>query len=127
MTDNIENQIHLAEQRLRLAMIDSDVVALDDLLAPDLLFTNHLGQILTKQDDLAAHRTRAVTIDVLVPSETHVRLVGNTAVVSVRVHLAGSYLGQSSEADFRFTRVWAPNPRGAWHVIAGHSTIVAAG
>jgi hypothetical protein len=38
-------------------MLRSDVVVLDELLAPELIFTNHLGRVLGKEDDLAAHRS----------------------------------------------------------------------
>jgi hypothetical protein len=38
-------QIIELEQRLRQAMLGSDIVELDALIAPELLFTNHLGQI----------------------------------------------------------------------------------
>lgn len=50
-----EAQVLNAEERLRLAMMDSDVAQLTLLLADDLLFTNHLGHLLSKQADLAAH------------------------------------------------------------------------
>ncbi len=55
MSDTIETQILEAEEQLRQAMLASDVNALDDLLSPELIFTNHLGQVMGKQDDLAAH------------------------------------------------------------------------
>ena len=41
MTDTIKQEILEAEERLRQAMLDSDVTALDELLAPELIFTNH--------------------------------------------------------------------------------------
>ncbi|MEJ6004903.1 hypothetical protein WG899_05050 [Paucibacter sp. AS339] len=42
-----------AEERLRLAMLASDSVALDELIAPELLFTNHLGQVLPSHPGLS--------------------------------------------------------------------------
>jgi len=33
-------------------MLKSDVNTLDELLSSDLVFTNHLGHLMTKQDDL---------------------------------------------------------------------------
>lgn len=45
MTNTIETQILEAEERLRLAMLGSDVAALDELLAPDLIFTSHSGTV----------------------------------------------------------------------------------
>ncbi|MCL6484569.1 MAG: nuclear transport factor 2 family protein, partial [Janthinobacterium lividum] len=41
-------QVLDAEERLRLAMLASDVAALNILLADQLLFTNHLGHLLSK-------------------------------------------------------------------------------
>jgi hypothetical protein len=41
-------QIIELEEQLRQAMLRSDVVELDALIAPELLFTNHLGQVLAK-------------------------------------------------------------------------------
>ncbi|MBN2133564.1 MAG: nuclear transport factor 2 family protein [Sedimentisphaerales bacterium] len=125
MGQAVETEVFKAEERLRQAMLGSDVSALDELLAAELVFTNHLGQVLGKEDDLNAHRSGLVKVTELTPSERHVLLKADVAVVSVRVHLAGSYAGVASEADFRFTRVWALSCGGTWQVIAGHVSVVA--
>lgn len=125
MRNSIEKQIVESEERLRLAMLQSNVNALNELLAPELIFTNHLGQRLAKKDDLAAHQSGTLKIEVLEPSEEQIQLIGNdVAIVSVRVYLEGSYAGARSEADFRFTRIWALSSAGAWRVVAAHSSIV---
>jgi len=124
MSDTIEGHIVEAEGRLRQAMLASDVGALDELLATELVFTNHLGQVLGKQDDLGAHRSGLVRISELTPSERTIQVYGDVAVVAVSVHLAGSYAGTPSEADFRFTRVWARSSGGTWQVVAGHASAV---
>ena len=126
MDNAVETQIAEAEERLRQAMLGSDVAALDELLGPELVFTNHLGQVLGKADDLDAHRSGIVKIDELELSDQRVIGQGNVAVVSVQVRLSGSYAGARAEGLFRFTRVWAQGTDGAWRVIAGHSTIIAA-
>ena len=41
----------------------SDLEVLQELLADDLIFTNHLGQLLHKEDDRAARPVR--------PAESH--------------------------------------------------------
>ncbi len=69
MHNLLEKQIVEAEKHLRIAMLQSDINALDELLAPELIFTNHLGQRLTKKDDLTAHQTGTLEIEVLEPSE----------------------------------------------------------
>ena len=124
MSNPIETQIIESEERLRLAMLRSDVNALNELLAPELIFTNHLGQVLTKQDDLVAHQSGTLKVKVLTPSEQHIQLIGDVALVSVRAHIVGSYAGATSEADFRFTRVWTLSSNGTWQVVAAHSSVV---
>ena len=114
-----------AEHQLRAAMLSSDVDALDKLLAPGLLFTNHLGQLLGKEGDLASYRSGLLTVRELKPSEQHVRIEGHVAILSVRMQLSGTYDGSPANGDFRFTRVWALSPMKTWHVIAAHSSVVA--
>lgn len=62
MNHSIKTQILEAEERLRLAILSSDVNTLDELLAPELIFTNHLGQVLGKQDDLDAHQSGTLRV-----------------------------------------------------------------
>jgi ketosteroid isomerase-like protein len=125
MKRKAEIQIEDAEDRLRTAMLNSDVSALDELLAPDLIFTNHLGQLLGKENDLAAHRSGLLRVEELKPSERHIRLIGDVAIVSVRMRLSGTYDGNPANGDFRFTRVWALTPDKSWRVVAAHSGTVA--
>ena len=120
-----ETRILEAEERLRAAMLSSDVSVLDELLAPELLFTNHLGQLLSKEDDLASHRSGLLKVSALRASEQHVQTRGDIAIVSVRMQLSGTYNGKTANGDFRFTRVWAQCADKTWHVIAEHAGLVA--
>lgn len=111
------------EEKLRLAMCNSDIDTLDKLLASNLLFTNHLGQLISKQDDLAAHREKTFTIDTLDLSEQKLVSTGDIYIVSAKAYIAGSYQGAPTSGYFRFTRVWAHSKDG-WQVLAGHSTLI---
>jgi len=124
MSAMMEVEIIDAEERLRLAMLASDVDTLDGLLAPELMFTNHLGQLLRKQDDLAAHRSGMLKLAQLLPSERQVQIHGEVALVSVRMQLSGTYDSQPAQGDFRFTRVWAVASGGGWHIVAAHAVLV---
>jgi ketosteroid isomerase-like protein len=124
MSDSLETQILRAEERLRLAMLGSLVDELNDLLAPGLIFTNHLGQVIGKQEDVSAHAAGLVKVDRLESSERRIQVIGDAAVVTVRMYLSGSYGGAPAAGDFRFTRVWARNSGGTWQVIVGHSSLV---
>ncbi len=124
MTHSIELQIEECEERLRQAMLQSDLAALDELLAPDLMFTNHLGHLTTKQDDLSAHESGLLKIDEITLSDKKLKLDGGVVVVSVKAHLLGAFHAEAFENDIRFTRVWSRSSNASWQVIAAHASIV---
>ncbi len=125
MHSPLQAQIVEVEDQLRTAMLNSDVAALNELLAPDLIFTNHLGQLLGKDDDLVAYRSGVLKIASLKPSELHIRALGDAAVVSVRMQLSGTYEGAPANGDFRFTRVWARSQQERWQIVVAHAGLVA--
>jgi len=125
MNEAMETQILAAEEQLRIAMLNSDLRALDELLAPEMIFTNHLGQLLGKKDDLGAYQSGLLQVKELTPSERQIQIHEKTAVVSVRMRLSGTYDGCPANGDFRFTRVWtAAFARNSWHIVAAHATRV---
>jgi hypothetical protein len=115
-------QIVELEERFRQAMLRSDVVKLDALIASELLFTNHLGQVVSKHADLDAHRSGQFKFTEITPSERQIQLNNGFAVVSVLMHIVGSYEGTPVEQDIRFTRVWAISTSGSIQIIAGHTS-----
>ncbi|OUC14678.1 MAG: DUF4440 domain-containing protein [Alkalinema sp. CACIAM 70d] len=125
MIPTIESQICALEERLRQAMLASDVAVLDELLASDIIITSHLGERLTKQDDLAAHTSGAFKINELQPSEQQIQVHGEAAIVSVRMQVAGSYNGNPTNGNLRYTRVWAVTATGHWQIVAAHIGLIA--
>ncbi len=112
------------EERLKLAMLHSDVTELDRLLAPELQFTNHFGQLMSKQDDLDAHQSDILSINEIVISEQNIILYSEVAIVTVRAFIVGIFSGVKSGNNFRFTRVWSKASHNNWHIVIAHSTIV---
>ena len=109
------------EARLRAAQLAADVPALDALIAEELLFTGPDGQLGTKAADLAAHRSGAVRFRAHSPEELRMRRVGPDVTVSaLRARLVVDVDGTPVEGTYRFTRVWAREPDGAWRVVGGH-------
>lgn len=119
----MENIVAL-EARLATAMQTSDCQTLDELLADDLLFTNHFGQPVTKADDIALHKAGLLKIHSLEKLEETIRNHKNAVAVSVLVNLTGTYEEQNASGKFRFTRVWAETSPQTWQVIAGHSSLL---
>lgn len=106
-------------------MLTANVTALDTLIAPELLFTNYLGQLVTKDQDLALHRSGVLKFTALTPSEQQIQLYDTVAVVSVLMHLLGDYDGTAMDQHMRFTRVWAPSSTDQLQIVAGHASVVA--
>jgi hypothetical protein len=119
-----QDRIIELEERLRQAMLRSDLVELDALVAPELIFTNHLGQIINKHADLDAHRSGQFKFTEITPSERQIQLNHGFAIVSVLMHILGSYKGTPVEQDIRFTRVWAISTSGSIQIIAGHTSAI---
>ncbi len=116
--------ILVLEEQLRMSMINSDLSALDQLLADDLIFTNHLGHVMSKQDDLEAHRTGFVKIQSIDQSEQVIKTGKEMAIVSVVSRICGEFGGMPSDVSFRFTRIWQKINSNQWKVVAAHSTLV---
>ena len=105
MNQPIEMQIKKCEEQLRHAILHSDIPALDKLLSDDLTFTNHLGQLMTKQNDLDAHKSKILNINKISFSDQKIQIYKCVAIVTVQAHITGSFDGEESENNFRFTRV----------------------
>jgi Domain of unknown function (DUF4440) len=124
MNNNLQDLIIELEERLRQGMLNSDVAELDALIAPELLFTNHLGQRVTKQEDLEAHRTGRFKFTEITSSDRQIQFNPGFTIVSVIMHILGNYEGTPVEQNIRFTRVWAVSSSGSIQIIAGHTSAI---
>ena len=115
--------LYAAERALRRAQLDGDAVALEALLDDELRLAGPDGAIYHKEDDLEAYRRALIEVTQLDPSEEHIQLFGDIAVVSVRMEMRGTFQGASFAGPFRYTRVWRAHAEG-WRVVAGHVSAV---
>lgn len=117
--------VHDAEERLRHALLHGDTEGMAQLMAPLMVFVDHQGQRLGREDLLAAQRDGRLRIESLQPSDAAVRLSGDVGVVSVREHLAARLDGEPLASDYRFLRVWKWQPdAGQLQLIASQATAV---
>lgn len=121
--DAIRTVIEPSETALRAAMLANDVEALDALLDDDLVFTVPTGQVISKEDDLAAHRARLLRLDTLDVIEMRASAVDEMILTTTRAALAGRFDGAAFTGTFAYTRLWRRT--GAhWRVVAGHASQV---
>lgn len=127
LVGSAEPEIVACEARIRAAQLAGDAGALDRLLSEDLLFTGPNGQLATKAEDLAAHRSGMVRFLGHEPEELRVRHVGNdVAVAALRARLTVEVGGRFLSGTYRYTRVWAREGGNSWRVVGGHVSEVPA-
>jgi ketosteroid isomerase-like protein len=126
MPSHLVDEVLALEEQLRIAMLASDCDVLDQLISADLIFTDQMGRVLSKQDDLGMHRSGILKLNVLQPSEMKISATPQLAVVSVRMKVMGTYDEGAFAADLRYTRVWRMSPSAGWEILAGHSSHVVA-
>ena len=98
------------EERLRQAMLTSDLDGLNAPIADDLLFTTQTGAVIGEAADLDAHRSGALRLTVLDPSDRHILTFETSAVVSVLMEVEGTYGGEPFSGTYRYTRVCTATP-----------------
>jgi len=111
-----------AEERLRQAILTSDVHALEGLLGERVIFVGPEGSVLRREDDLALYRSGAQTITRYDPSEMTIELHGDhIGVVVLRVDLAGQRGTRPFAGAFRFTRTYVREHE-AWRIACAQAS-----
>lgn len=113
------------EERLRIAMLRSDVAELEVLIDDALLFVGPDGGIYTKADDLQLHRSGAQRMTQADWQAMEVRSYGTTCVTVVTAQLSGTLMEVPFAGQFRYVRTWVQR-EGIWRVVAGSVSPIAA-
>ncbi len=101
-----KKEIAAAENELFLAQLASNVDGLDLLLYDDLVAVAPDGQMLTKEMDLNAHRSKAMIIENSSTEINEIRIIGDTALSVTTMTAKGKVMGAPLEGKFRYFRVW---------------------
>jgi ketosteroid isomerase-like protein len=125
MTDADDTEsLRAAERRLQTAQLASDVDALTELLDDAVLFTGPDGNLYSKEDDLAAHRSGHQVLSRVEESELRVLVTGSTGVTWFLGTLEGTVGGEAFSARLRYTRTWAHEADTGWRIVAAHAMFV---
>jgi uncharacterized protein (TIGR02246 family) len=112
-------------QQYRQALVRRDVATLARIWSDDYTFTNPQGRLLSKKERLANFTSRATALaGIENEGDVHVRVYGNTAVVTTRATLLGRYSGQASSGAYRSLHVWMKRD-GRWQLVANQVTRIA--
>jgi len=119
-----EEEIQELHNKLIQAQLNSDIAALDLIMADDHIFTNPLGVVQTKAQRLAEIQSGSRKLEVFSVTDVQVRVYGDTAVVTSRAMLKGQRQGQDISGQFRGIDVYVKK-QGRWQVVAAQATRIA--
>jgi len=114
----IQAEILKREDQLLEAIKSSNIISLDKLLHNDSLFIMPDGKAITKQMDLAAHRSGAMVVEALKPTIEQINLIESIAVIIVVYETKGKMLRKHIQGRFRYIRI-SNSFDGDWKVIGG--------
>lgn len=107
------------EEKLRLAMLTSDVERLNELIADSLIFTAPNGMIINKEMDLNGHRLGIQKLSKLELLEQTFQLYDNFAIVTAKMQIDGTFNEECINGIYCYTRIWA-NFENKWQIAGGH-------
>jgi ketosteroid isomerase-like protein len=113
----IHKEIEALEQQWRQAILTNNVAAMNNLLSDDYIGITSNGTVENKAQAVAQRRAGTVTITKLDLSDIHIRVYGDTAVVTSVADLVGSNGDSDISGKYRYTRVYAIR-RGAWKIVS---------
>jgi ketosteroid isomerase-like protein len=104
------------------AVKNNDAVAMARILADDFILITGRGQTASKADLLKAARERTVTWEQQDELEQHVRVWGDTAVVTALLWLKGTRDGKPVDYKLWFSDTYVRTPAG-WKYVLGQASI----
>jgi ketosteroid isomerase-like protein len=101
-----------------------DVPALERFWAPEYVFVNPGGRVVSREERLAGVRAGPTGFDSLTVGETDVLVYGETAVQRSRVTAAARADGGPTTGEFRALVVWVKDGE-SWRQVSSQLTMVA--
>jgi ketosteroid isomerase-like protein len=116
------HQIYRLEKLWREAIVKGDTAALSSLLDDEYMAITPFGTLQNKQQTLDTLGSGRWRISSLNPIETKVRFYGTTALVTSLVEVQGTSPDGDISGNYRYTRVYARDPRGDWKIVHFEAT-----
>lgn len=113
----IHKEIEALEEQWRQATVNNNIGEMNRLLADDYVGITSNGTVENKQQALAQRSAGTIRITKLDITDTHVRVYGDTAVVTSQAELVGSNGTSDISGQYRYTRVYARR-LGQWRIVS---------
>ena len=120
-TSAAEAAVRAAELARFKAQTTGDLKALDALLGDELVYTHSSAAVDSKASYIESMRSGALKYQTIEPREIHVRVFGNTAVITAAAHITAISKGQPVDNQLRYMDVWVLRD-GRWQMVGWQST-----
>lgn len=118
-----EGRILALETAWNQAERTKDAAALDQLLAPQLIYIDYDGSISSKQEFLANIKTEGLSPEQIVNEQQTAHVFGDCAIVTGVYREKGINKGKPYSRRGRFTDTWVKF-NGTWQCVASQSTLI---
>ena len=110
------------DRQYQLAVKNNDEATMRKILADDFVLVTGRGQTATKADLLRSARERTVAWEQQDELEQHVRVWGDTAVVTALLWLKGTRAGKPFDYKLWFSDTYVRTPAG-WKYVLGQASL----
>lgn len=120
-----EQRLLQLERNWAQATVKGDVAFMERLYHTDYTFISPDGQLVTRSEDIADIKSGAFKAESSSVDDLKVRIYGgDTAVVTGRGTLKGTYKGRDISGEYRFTDTFLKE-KSEWRCVATQSTRIA--
>jgi|SRR5688500_17564219 ketosteroid isomerase-like protein len=123
-SDDQKDEVAKLNRQWMDAYVRRDIGFLERYLADDYTSTFPDGAVLDKKGEIESLRSGAIALTQMTPSEMHVRIYGDAAVLTGRSTIKAKVNGEEVSGEYRFTDVWAKRGN-EWQAVASQVTRIA--
>ena len=122
--EQVRKELKEVGDKLTQAMIKRDVAVLEMHLADDYSFTDPMGTVTTKKEEMEQVKSGDLKIESIEDSDVKVRVLGEgSAIVTGLSKLKGKWKDEDISGDYRFLSVYVKK-EGRWQAVAEQVTAV---
>lgn len=113
-THEYKHEVEVLEGQWREALLNGDAAAMDKLLSDDYVGISMDGQVNTKAQQLERIRQRKLVLTQIDQGEMKVKLLGQVAIVTSSLTVAGTNDDLPFSGVYRYMRVYHRLPGEGW-------------
>jgi ketosteroid isomerase-like protein len=118
------HEIDQLEERWRNAILKSDTIAMNLLLADDYMGITSSGTLQSKDETLANLRSGRAHFTALDLYDRKVRFYGTTALVTSLATVRGTTAEGDISGNYRYTHVYVRDLQGAWKIVSFEASAI---